>query len=177
MRQQLGRLGGQLGVGLCLVGLLLVFLGWNGAASRNFLPAQFPYLISGGIAGLCLVVIGVGTIVVQNQRADRIALQRTLERLIEATEHSRAASTNGAATPAIASSDDLVAGRDSYHRASCRLAKGRAEAVPVTVAEAVERGLQPCRVCKPPTIDAPAAEQPPVAGTPRPRRVGQLRAE
>ena len=151
MKQQLGRLGGQLGVGLCLVGILLVFLGWNGAASRNFLPAQFPYLISGGIAGLCLVVIGVGTIVVQNQRADRIALQGTLERLIEAVEHSRSASPNGAAAPAAA--DVLVAGRDSYHRASCRLAKGRTEATAVTVAEAAELGLQPCRVCKPPAAD------------------------
>ena len=153
MRQQLGRLGGQLGVALCLVGLLLVFLGWNGAASRNFLPAQFPYLISGGIAGLCLVVIGVGTIVVQNQRADRIALQRTLEHLIEAVEHSRTASTNGAAAPVAASAEDLVAGRDSYHRASCRLAKGRAEATTLTVAEATEQGLRPCRVCKPPAAD------------------------
>ena len=52
----LSKLGGQLGVGLCVAGLLLVFLGWNGAASRDRVPAQFPYLLSGGIAGLCLVV-------------------------------------------------------------------------------------------------------------------------
>jgi hypothetical protein len=79
-----GRLGGQLGVGLCAVGFILVFLGWNGAASRDRIPAQFPYLISGGIAGLCLVVVGVGMLVVQNQRADRAALQATLRELRDA---------------------------------------------------------------------------------------------
>ncbi|MBA2281093.1 MAG: hypothetical protein H0W25_07640, partial [Acidimicrobiia bacterium] len=52
MKLNLSRLGGQLGVGLCVAGFLLVFLGWNGAASRNAVPAQFPYLLSGGIAGL-----------------------------------------------------------------------------------------------------------------------------
>ena len=78
------RLGGQLGVGLCAVGFILVFLGWNGAASVDRLPSQFPYLLSGGVAGLCFVVVGVGMIVVQNQRADRAALQATLRELREA---------------------------------------------------------------------------------------------
>lgn len=81
-----GRLGGQLGVGLCGLGFLLVFLGWNGAASVDRVPSQFPYLISGGIAGLCLVVLGVGMIIVQNQRADRAALQASLRELQESLE-------------------------------------------------------------------------------------------
>jgi len=80
------RLGGQLGVGLCALGFLLVFLGWNGAASVDRIPSQFPYLLSGGIAGLCFVVLGVGMLVVQNQRADRAALQATLRELQEALE-------------------------------------------------------------------------------------------
>ena len=81
MKQFWSDLGGKLGVGLCGAGLLLVFLGWNGAASVDRVEAQFPYLISGGIAGLCLVVIGVGLLIVQNQRADRAELQRTLREL------------------------------------------------------------------------------------------------
>jgi len=80
------RLGGQLGVGLCSLGFLLVFLGWNGAASVDRVPSQFPYLISGGVAGLCFVVLGVGMLVVQNQRADRAALQTSLRELQEAME-------------------------------------------------------------------------------------------
>jgi hypothetical protein len=80
------RLGGQLGVGLCALGFLLVFLGWNGAASVDRIPSQFPYLISGGVAGLCFVILGVGMLVVQNQRADRAALQATLRELQDALE-------------------------------------------------------------------------------------------
>ena len=90
------RLGGQLGVGLCLVGFLLVFLGWNGAASVDRIPSQFPYLISGGVAGLCFVVLGVGMIVVQNQRADRAALQTTLRELQESLERAGLAEGVGA---------------------------------------------------------------------------------
>ncbi len=80
------RLGGQLGVGLCAIGFLLVFLGWNGAASVDRIPSQFPYLISGGVAGLCFVVLGVGMLVVQNQRTDRAALQASLRELQDALE-------------------------------------------------------------------------------------------
>lgn len=77
-------LGGKLGVGMCGIGLLVVFLGWNGAASQDRVPSQFPYLISGGVLGLCLVITGVGLIIVQNQRADRAELQATLQELRDA---------------------------------------------------------------------------------------------
>ena len=81
MKQIWSDLGSKLGTGLCGAGILLVFLGWNGAASVDRVQAQFPYLISGGIAGLSLVVMGVGLIVVQNQRADRAMLQQSLREL------------------------------------------------------------------------------------------------
>jgi len=55
---RVGDLAGQLGIAYCLAGLFLVFLGWNGAATYDRVSAQLPYLISGGVAGLCLVVIG-----------------------------------------------------------------------------------------------------------------------
>ena len=94
------RLGGQLGVGLCLVGFLLVFLGWNGAASVDRVTSQFPYLLSGGVAGLCFVVLGVGMLVVQNQRSDRAALQATLRDLQDALERAGLAEGTGEQRPA-----------------------------------------------------------------------------
>ncbi len=69
--------------------------GWNGAASVDRIPSQFPYLISGGVAGLCFVVLGVGMLVVQNQRADRAALQATLRELQEALERAGLAEGTG----------------------------------------------------------------------------------
>ena len=167
----LGRLGGQLGVGLCVLGFLLVFLGWNGAASRDRVPAQFPYLISGGIAGLCLVIVGVGMLIVQNQRTDRAALQTSIDRLREAVERSggSAVAGNGHAVAA-APEGSVVAGASSYHRPDCHLAAGRAEAEVLSAEEAVERGLTPCRVCNP---DVPEQELTP---SPSGRRREPLRA-
>ena len=71
MTKQWSKLGGVLGIVYCVVGFFLIFLGWNGAASNDNEPAQLPYLISGGIGGLGLVVLGSALIVVQSLRADR----------------------------------------------------------------------------------------------------------
>ena len=180
-----GQLGGQLGIGLCVLGFLLVFLGWNGAASNDSVVEQFPYLLSGGIAGLTLVLIGVGMLIVQNQRADRVALQASLDALREALERGAGSS----ATPsAVAGGEGLViAGRSSYHRPTCRLVVGRDDATVLTTAEAGARGLEPCRLCSPPSIGLeplPAPEAPEVsdepevaeAEEPTPKRSRQLRA-
>lgn len=149
MKRNLSQLGGQLGVGLCVAGFLLVFLGWNGAASRDRVPAQFPYLLSGGIAGLCLVIVGVGMLIVQNQRSDRAALQASIDRLREAVERSGGAAVAGNGHGAAVAGDQVVAGASSYHRPDCHLAAGRSEAEVLTRDEAVERELEPCRVCNP----------------------------
>lgn len=37
---------------------------------------------------------------------------------------------------------------ERYHRADCQHVKGKA--IPLTLAEAKERGLTPCKVCRPP---------------------------
>jgi hypothetical protein len=139
-------LGGQVGLGVVLLGLILVFLGWNGAASYDRVPAQFPYLISGGIAGLGLVIVGAALIVVQNQRADRAALQDALAELREAVSLLGTAtpSTNG--TVAIAG-DSVVVGPTSYHRPGCRLAEGRGDLPTMSKADAIASGRTPCRVC------------------------------
>jgi hypothetical protein len=146
MNNNLGRLGGQLGVLLCLLGLLVIFFGWNGAASSNFVPAQFPYLLSGGIAGLAIVVVGAAMLIVQNQRADRVRLEAALERLVAATERQAAGSSvNGSGLQGY-----VVAGDSSYHRIDCQLPEARTEAHLVPLEEIPSSGLVPCRICHPP---------------------------
>jgi hypothetical protein len=146
MQNNLGRLGGQLGVLLCLLGFLVIFFGWNGAASSNFVPAQFPYLLSGGVAGLAIVVIGSAMIIVQNQRADRARVEAALERLAAATERQAAGSSaNGSGLHGY-----VVAGDSSYHRVDCDLPEARAEAHLVPLEDIPTSGLMPCRVCSPP---------------------------
>src|SRR3954454_20397171 len=88
------KLGHQFGVLFCLAGFVLVWVGWNGAASYDVATRQFPFLISGGVAGLGLIQIGVGLWIVQSQRAERAHLEdnlaglnRVLETLVEVMAH------------------------------------------------------------------------------------------
>jgi hypothetical protein len=80
------KLGGLLGIGYCIAGFVFIFLGWNGAASHDREPAQIPYVISGGIAGLALVVLGAALIVAHSLRTDRIELRGSIDDLRAATE-------------------------------------------------------------------------------------------
>jgi len=50
------------GFALAGVGLLAIALGWWGASGTRDLTSQIPYLISGGLIGLALVVGGVGLV-------------------------------------------------------------------------------------------------------------------
>lgn len=149
------QLGGQAAIGLAVVGFVLIFLGWNGAATYDREPAQLPYVISGGIAGLAVIVIAGALMVVNAQRQDRAALLNGLAELKEAMERlalvSAGASGNGAASSAgWAEAEEaglVVAGPTTYHRPSCKLLTGRGALPTVSVDAAVERGLEPCRAC------------------------------
>jgi hypothetical protein len=153
------KLGGQIGVILCLGGLILVWVGWNGAASYDRISEQFPFLLSGGVAGLSLVVIGAALIVVQSQRAERATLEqhlagvsRILETLVEvAADISRHNGGEGF----------VVAATTAYHRPGCGLLEDHPRLRTVTVESAVEEGLLACRTCHPPVpAEEPAATAP-----------------
>ena len=141
-------LGGKLGVAVIAVGLGVIFLGWNGAASFNFLPQQFPYLISGGIAGLALVVIGSALLVVDGARSDRAALQASIEELRLALEASAASAAQVVSTVAHGDDGLVVLGASSFHLTSCRMVQGRD--MPMGSKEAaVADGKAACRICTP----------------------------
>lgn len=70
-------------VGLLAVGFLAVFLGWNGAAEKDFVAGQLPYVISGGIAGLGIIATGLALAVVDARRRDTAMLAAKLDRLLE----------------------------------------------------------------------------------------------
>lgn len=144
MNPNLGRLGGQLGVMLCLLGFLVLFFGWNGAAGNDYVPAQFPYLISGGLVGVSVVVIGATLVLVQNQRTDVARLEALLERMAATLERQAAQQADPTSLEGY-----VVAGSSTYHRPECALPEARDDAHLVPLADVQRSTLEPCRVCRP----------------------------
>src|SRR5262245_59242690 len=111
MRNRWPRLGGLLGIAYCIAGFFLIFLGWNGTASHDREPAQIPYVVSGGIGGLALVVVGSALMVAHSLRTDRVELRGAIDDLRQAIE--RTAVEGRAAGPAAvvgAAGDTVMAG-------------------------------------------------------------------
>jgi hypothetical protein len=70
------------GVALVVAGFVAIFLAWNGAAGKDYIEGQLPYLISGGLVGLGLIGAGLTVINVQARRADQAELLAKLETLL-----------------------------------------------------------------------------------------------
>jgi hypothetical protein len=66
------------------LGFVLIFFGWNGAAGKDYTQGQIPYLISGGVTGLALVLCGLAIVIVQAVRREALLLASKLDRLAEA---------------------------------------------------------------------------------------------
>lgn len=151
------RPGWQVGASLAFiaVGFVAIAKAWDGAASVDFAQGQIPYLISGGAAGLALIIIGVALMMFEMGRRDRLHLDARLDSLTKAIETLAAANGNGsgpssAKAAAEASANGLfVAGASSYHRPDCRLVTGKDKQEFLSLDEVAERGLAPCRVCSP----------------------------
>ena len=71
------------GVLLVVAGFVAIFLAWNGAAGKDFVEGQLPYLFSGGLVGIALVGSGLTVINVQARRADQTELLNRLESMLE----------------------------------------------------------------------------------------------
>lgn len=140
-------------------GVLLVLLGWYGASHTVLLFEQVPYLISGGMLGLALVIAGGFvyfaywmTLLVRENRTTREDMQAVLLRM-EALLQAGAAGpaqpqTRRTASSAAAAPKDLVATKTGtmVHRPDCVAVDGRDNLRPVTAATP---GLTPCKLCDP----------------------------
>ena len=150
-------------VGWILIGLgaLVMLLGYFGV-SREALPAkQIPYLVSGGIGGVFLAVLGAYFLGTQEMRNDSGRLDR-LERMVEElhaallrrpdapavpdADATAAATSNGTDAPArrVVHVED----GELFHRADCPMVTGK-DGQELTPAAARKRGLRPCPACTP----------------------------
>lgn len=143
------------------LGAVLVLLGWAGASRTPLLFEQVPYLISGGLLGLGLVIAGGFvyfsywlTLLVREQRQSREDLQASLRRVEELLAASASTASpavvtvpaqGGARTPP---DRRLVATPTGsmMHRPECAAVASRENLREVTPATP---GLTPCRICEP----------------------------
>jgi hypothetical protein len=129
-------------------GLLLIVLGWYGAAHTPYLFEQVPYLISGGLVGLALVT-GAGLLylaswIARTTAAQRQVAEQTLELLKEIRD---GLGTTGPARSGRSAAAFVATARGSmWHRPDCSAVVGRADLRSVPADGA---GLAPCALCQP----------------------------
>ena len=131
------------------VGVVLVVAGWYGAAHTTRLFEEIPYLISGGLFGLTLVVIGAAfyfgywlTRLVGGERQTLDVLLRIEERLASIESAGSLGPTSSPAALVTTKSGTMV------HRPDCQILAGR----PASELRAVTlpaEGLTACKLCSP----------------------------
>ena len=141
-----------LSVALIAVGFLLIYFAWNGAAEKDFIQGQFPYLLSGGLGGIGLILCGLTLVMTQSFRRDVLSLQDRIEELLLQQQGAAPTLAGGVATlTAVPDVEDgvFVAVGETYHAASCRTVRGRSGLDLVSAEDVEARGLTACRVCRP----------------------------
>lgn len=159
LRGRWAAMGGKLGMAFMAAGFVALFLAWNGAADLDYTQGQIPYLISGGVGGLGLIIIGAALLVIESSRRDRIELEGRLDELINAVGRmapvaAATASGNGHEGPQAkvtvpADPGMVVAGQSSFHRPDCHLLGERATGDLLPREQAESDGLSACRICNP----------------------------
>jgi hypothetical protein len=94
------KLATYIGIAMVLGGFALIGLAWNGSAAEDRLAAQFPFLLSGGIAGLGLIGAGAGVLFVQALREIDAEESVQLEQVTAGLRRTAAALAGGSAAPA-----------------------------------------------------------------------------
>lgn len=133
------------------LGILLIILGWVGASHTPLQFEQTPYLISGGILGLGLVIAGGftyfaywQTLRVRESREQSDAVTTALAR-IELLLASGASTTGGTAARVTAGYVATPNG-SIFHRPDCTVVAGRTD---LTSVNPDKTKLEPCRICTP----------------------------
>src|SRR5262245_1763839 len=68
-----------LGLAFVAGGFAAIGLAWMGTARESCVDCQLPYLVSGGIGGIALVVLGVGLLIVAQIRTERVRLSELFD--------------------------------------------------------------------------------------------------
>ena len=147
-------IGGGAGV---VVGIFAIILGWVGASRTPYVFEQNPYIISGGLLGLALAVVGglfyfsywiTRQIQETRRQADETSDALRQIRDLLASGAAAAASSASAKTAAAAGNGAYVATEKGtmFHKPDCVVVAGRDDLRSV---DPDAEGFEPCRICDP----------------------------
>ena len=132
-------------------GIVVVLLGWWGAAHTPFVFEQIPYLISGGLLGVGLLTCGgllyIGSWLArlaEQQRTEGEQLRDAIKALRQEIEYLPASMGN---TDAATSAQTYVATKTGtmFHLSDCTVVADRPDLRQVSA----DDGLAPCKICQP----------------------------
>lgn len=132
------------------LGVVLVLLGWYGAAHSPYVFQQIPYLVSGGVLGVALVVAGGFSYfgfwlskLVYEGREQNQALLAALARM-----EARVGATPALGSPTPAASPVLLATPSGtmMHRPDCPIVAGKSG---LRTVDPDDPKLEPCGICQP----------------------------
>ncbi|MDQ1703788.1 MAG: hypothetical protein QOF18_154 [Frankiaceae bacterium] len=142
---------------LAVLGAVALFLGWYGVSGQALTAKQLPYLVSGGLTGIALVILAAVVLATDDIRRElaRVSeLERKINDLYALFAADLAAPAPAAGSPPAPVGDGkhvfvaLPAG-SSFHRPDCALVANKRDVAAVDAATVRRRGLRPCRVCDP----------------------------
>ncbi|HEX9889403.1 MAG TPA: hypothetical protein VGA69_07980 [Nitriliruptorales bacterium] len=78
-----------LGVAIAVAGFGLLAVAWGQIAGEIQVYRQVPYLVSAGLAGLGLILVGVGVVNIAARHADAADRDRQIDQLVSVMEELR----------------------------------------------------------------------------------------
>lgn len=135
-------------------GATALVVGWFGVSREVLVARQLPYVLSGGLGGVALVIVGAVLLAGNDQRRladrlddmdDRIAdLHAALlvdPRTVDAAASNGRSNGTGGDTVAVVPDGEL------RHTLDCPIVAGKDDVQHLSLEDAQERGLGACRLC------------------------------
>jgi hypothetical protein len=140
---------------LVALGALAIFLGWYGVSGQSLTAKQLPYLVSGGLTGIALVVIGAVFLAADHLRR-QVGRLDGIERKVDDLYSLLVLEP----PPPNTAVDEVVPTEEStgfvalpngstFHRPTCALVAGKPDLITVDAATIAADHLEPCPVCDP----------------------------
>jgi hypothetical protein len=141
------------GGGMVVIGLPVIVLGWYGASHTPYVFEQVPYLISGGLLGLALALLGglfyFAYWITKQIQETRRQSEQTKEALGEIRDLLAGSAIAVSGQKAKATGNGALVATEKgtmFHRSDCVVVQGRDD---LRTVEAGSPGLEPCKICEP----------------------------